>query len=305
MNIKYGFQKIFFLLISCLLVLAANSSAQEEIREKQIKVVMRMIGHEVLTCLGDEQSRILPIEKEGQQYKIPFELDFSFDPEEVVSIILGVLKENHVAIGYLVEIEQCETREVVHSFLVRDAMNYNMIPCTGRILPKDCYSLLITLLEEEKTENEASVKPPNTQKGNPLKWAALMVPVLLFLGFIGYYKKRKKPSTPNHPAGQNHPNWISIGAFKFDQKSMTLAYENEQIALSGKEAELLALLHAHANTPVEREVILQKVWGDEGGYVGRTLDVYISKLRKKLEADGSLKIVNIRGVGYKLVLGCV
>ena len=55
------------------------------------------------------------------------------------------------------------------------------------------------------------------------------------------------------------------------------------------------------NTTVERDVILNMVWGDEGDYVGRTLDVFISKLRKKLEADSSVKIVNIRGVGYKLV----
>jgi DNA-binding response OmpR family regulator len=54
--------------------------------------------------------------------------------------------------------------------------------------------------------------------------------------------------------------------------------------------------------PVERDEILNKVWGDDGDYVGRTLDVFISKLRKKLEADACVKIVNIRGVGYKLVV---
>ena len=53
---------------------------------------------------------------------------------------------------------------------------------------------------------------------------------------------------------------------------------------------------------LEREVILKTVWGDDGDYIGRTLDVFISKLRKKLEANTNLKIVNIRGVGYKLVI---
>ena len=56
------------------------------------------------------------------------------------------------------------------------------------------------------------------------------------------------------------------------------------------------------NKPIAREDILQRIWGDEGDYVGRTLDVFISKLRKKLAADASLKIVNLRGVGYKLVM---
>jgi DNA-binding response OmpR family regulator len=72
--------------------------------------------------------------------------------------------------------------------------------------------------------------------------------------------------------------------------------------LTSKEADLLILLHNSVNTGIEREVILNEVWGDEGDYVGRTLDVFISKLRKKLEGDSSVKIVNIRGVGYKLVL---
>ena len=92
-----------------------------------------------------------------------------------------------------------------------------------------------------------------------------------------------------------------IGASKFDQKNRALSFENNSVELSNKEAELLYLLCTAANTPVAREVILQNVWGDEGDYVGRTLDVYISKLRKKLEADTSVKIVNIRGIGYKLV----
>jgi len=62
------------------------------------------------------------------------------------------------------------------------------------------------------------------------------------------------------------------------------------------------ILHKNRNTVIEREKLLSEVWADEGGYVGRTLDVFISKLRKRLEGDPSLKIVNIRGVGYKLIV---
>ena len=72
--------------------------------------------------------------------------------------------------------------------------------------------------------------------------------------------------------------------------------------IPNKETDLLLLLYKAANTTVERELILNVVWGDEGDYVGRTLDVFISKLRKKLEADSSVKIVTTRGVGYKLVV---
>jgi DNA-binding response OmpR family regulator len=81
-----------------------------------------------------------------------------------------------------------------------------------------------------------------------------------------------------------------------------LIYKNDRIELTGKEAELLLVLCEKPNETIDRATILNKVWGDEGDYVGRTLDVFISKLRKKLDYDSRLKIVNVRGVGYKFVM---
>ena len=101
---------------------------------------------------------------------------------------------------------------------------------------------------------------------------------------------------------KNDPNMISIGEYLFDTRNMNLSFADKKVELTSKEADLLLLLHKEANTTVEREKILRMVWGDEGDYVGRTLDVFISKLRRKLEADSNIKIVNTRGVGYKLVM---
>jgi len=82
---------------------------------------------------------------------------------------------------------------------------------------------------------------------------------------------------------------------------MTLIYKGDIIELSSKETDLLFLLFNHKNKVMTRENILQIVWGDEGDYIGRTLDVFISKLRKKLAKDPNVKIVNVRGIGYKLI----
>ena len=81
-----------------------------------------------------------------------------------------------------------------------------------------------------------------------------------------------------------------------------MIFNNKKTELTGKETALLMLLYTNVNLVVEKDRILKDVWGDEGDYVGRTLDVYISKLRKKLEADPRLKIVNIRGIGYKFIV---
>lgn len=270
-----------------MLSLNTNSTTEEVIDEKHIGVAMRMIGHEVLLCLGNVDSRVMPIEKIGEQYKISFEFDFGFDPADIVTTTNHVITETRIANDYLVEVEQCKTKEIVHSFEVRNAANVYLVPCSGRMLPKACYNLLITILDNSNPSTVGLSLDDSS--------ITLIVSLLILIGFMAYLIKKKNPEHAD-------PNLISIGASHFDKRKMILSFENKSVELSNKEAELLSLLHTSANAPVERQVILQRVWGDEGDYVGRTLDVFISKLRKKLEADTSVKIVNIRGVGYKLIM---
>ena len=289
------YQLLLLFVLASVFPLLANGASEEVVEEKHTMVVMRMIGHEVLKELGDHESRIMPIKKQGEQYKIPFEFEFGFDPADIVSIIEQVMADAGINAGYLVEIEQSEKGEVVHAF----SSDPNLIPCGGRILPVDNYNLLITLLADggpAATGTIGSALPyPGVAETNPLQSALFLVPLLILIGFAGFFIRQKTPPAPD-------PDLISIGASRFDKKNMTLTFENQSVELSNKESELLTLLHSFANAPLEREFILRKVWGDEGGYVGRTLDVFISKLRKKLEADTSVKIVNIRGVGYKLIM---
>jgi hypothetical protein len=306
-HFRQAYPPLIFFVFACMLPLAAYSTTTEEvIGEKRIRVAMRMIGHEVLMSLGDYESRVMPIEKVDEQYKISFEFEFGFDPGDIVSIIDRVMTETGTATNYLVEVEQCETKEVVHSFEIGNAANSDLIACSGRILPEDCYSLLITILDgtspianiQAMTSDSLStdIGPPYEELssgGSSLTF--LLVPLLILIGLTGYFIIKKNPADVD-------PNLVLIGAFQFDKRTMTLSFENKRVELSNKEAELLSLLHTSANAPIEREVILQKVWGDEGNYVGRTLDVFISKLRKKLEPDASVNIVNIRGVGYKLLI---
>ena len=120
--------------------------------------------------------------------------------------------------------------------------------------------------------------------------------VIMIVAVTAY--KRKKKSVSH----SENPNLVSLGKYHFDKLNAELIIEEQRIELTSKEADLLMLLYDTVNTTVEREVLLNRVWGDEGDYIGRTLDVFISKLRKKLEFDTQVKIVNVRGVGYKLVM---
>lgn len=263
---------------------------EEHINEKRIEVAMRKIGHEVLKCLGDHESRVLPIEKEDGRYRISFESEFAFDPDDIISITDLVRMESNIASHLLVEVEHCTSKQVVHIFEIGDGA---LPACIGRILPKSCYSLLVTVFENTTATLNAEAKP---SENSSILLPALVALAFFALLFLGFYIKKQRDAAAD-------PNLILIGASRFDKRNRVLSFENKRIELSHKEAELLSLLHAYANAPLKRDLILQEVWGDEGDYIGRTLDVFISRLRKKLEGDANVKIVNIRGLGYKLVTG--
>jgi DNA-binding response OmpR family regulator len=93
---------------------------------------------------------------------------------------------------------------------------------------------------------------------------------------------------------------FSIGQFKFDYRNLTLKNSSQEKVLTQKEAEVLRLLHIHRGRVLKREEILTQVWGDDDYFMGRSMDVFISKLRKYLKEDPAIQIVNYHGVGFKL-----
>jgi DNA-binding response OmpR family regulator len=93
----------------------------------------------------------------------------------------------------------------------------------------------------------------------------------------------------------------SIGSFSFDPLKQILSYKGKPIKLTTKESELLDLLYRHRNEILERNYALKTIWIDDNYFNARSMDVYISRLRKYLSKDPSLKILNVHGKGYKLI----
>ena len=93
---------------------------------------------------------------------------------------------------------------------------------------------------------------------------------------------------------------FSLGLYQFDYERQTLRIKNRTRKLTTKEAELLRLLCLHTNSLLERHLALQLVWGDDSIFNARSMDVFISRLRKYLAEDGAVEIVNVHGRGYKL-----
>lgn len=95
---------------------------------------------------------------------------------------------------------------------------------------------------------------------------------------------------------------IDIGKFSFDVRRQLLSSPSGEQSLTTKETQLLRMLAARPNTLVERGEILKSIWGDDNVFNGRSLDVFISKLRKYLAADTTLEIKSVHGQGYKLIV---
>lgn len=95
---------------------------------------------------------------------------------------------------------------------------------------------------------------------------------------------------------------LSIGDFRFDPQARTLERRGDKRALTQKETDLLLLFARHRNEVLERNTAMRAIWGAEGYFVSRSMDVYISKLRKLLAADPGVEIRNVHGRGFKLVV---
>ena len=97
------------------------------------------------------------------------------------------------------------------------------------------------------------------------------------------------------------PTEIWIGKYHFSYQRQELSYEQQLIKLSHRENELLHLLFKHKNELTDRRMALISLWGDDSFFNTRTMDVFITRLRKHLNKDEKVEIINVRGLGYKLI----
>ncbi|MEQ6118314.1 winged helix-turn-helix domain-containing protein [Reichenbachiella sp. MALMAid0571] len=258
----------------------------KDLSNPHLEVSLRNIGHQVLLSAGDSSTRVLPIKKlDDHTFLIQFEKQFALEPDTLAGIVQINMSEEHFAQGYIVNVLSCFTKEVVYAFEIFEDKEQNLVPCLGRPLPKECYDIKITFPSKKITL---------------VNYMPLMVSFMaLAFSFFLLIKKEKKTEAV---AISNEETSIGVilGQLEFFHGKQILKSGNETISLTAKENQVLKILASSPNETLSREQLQKEVWEDEGVLVGRSLDVFISKLRKKLEADPNLKIVNVHGKGYKL-----
>ena len=287
MKLRYHYFILFTATMFLLLTLSCSTKEKPEVSSGHIKVALRSVGHQLLLLENDSTSLVKPIEQtNATTYKLSFERSFQIDPEVLNATIDNVFKSKLNIHNYLVEVVDCTSNEVAYSYVTTAFRDEDIVPCSGRVLPNDCYSILVMLTEI----------PVKTTSTKTIIFYILVALVLAFLVLVFYSKYASYKREQQEVQNTNY-----IGHFKFYPDQLILVKEAEEIQLSNKECELLALFVAKPNEVIKREELTKKVWEDNGVVVGRSLDTYISKLRKKLASDASIQLINVHGVGYKLV----
>ncbi len=248
-----------------------------------VKIALRDVGNKLLLSNQDRKSLVLPVQKiDTMTYRLSFEKALRIDPDTLVVVVERSFEKANLPSHYQIEVKHCEDFEVAYSFLQFSSTQKDIIPCSGRILSQKCYTVEVCFLEEPVANN------------SPLIWYVLLFGGIV-LAVVSFPKRKKIPKEDSV-----NESGISLGKFTFYPDENKLSLEAIEIALSKKEVELLTVFVAHPNKVIKREELSKRVWEDHGVFVGRSLDTYISKLRKKLRADGSIQITNVHGVGYIL-----
>lgn len=280
--------------LCAILILAAfvTNSSDGELISKRVNIAVRAIGHNLLLRAGDSTSVVRPvIEKPNHVFLLEFENELRFQPDTLVAIAQRILDKTGLS-RYTVTVHECQSPVIVYGFEINPPVN-NIIACRGRIQPKACYTIEIAF---------ADFPDPivlNAKLAVTISSILSILAVVLISRNIG--SKKSKPLVEQNTFILNESILVlTIGRFLFDTTHQCLRMDGKTISLTDKECKILMLLNKNIGRLTLREELIQEVWTDEGVITGRSLDMFISKLRKKLSADADLRITNIHGKGYRL-----
>ncbi len=278
----FGSMLVLFMAVICA---AFSITGEEDFDLARREILLRRIGHELLLQSGDSTSRVLPIKKVAEnEYQIGFEHEFTFNPILLVNTTKRLLAQDPMANDYVVKVLNLKDSSVTYGYAVSSHKKDEIIACIGRKQPKAHYMIDIQMKQTGII----------TKKNGYLLGS---LPFLAFVGFIFLRSVKPRSALPNKDL---HKDLITLGSVLFDAKSRKLRINEKTIELTGTETRLLLIFAQSPNETIERSRLQKEIWEDEGVIVGRSLDMFISKLRKKLEPEPNINIVVIRAKGYKL-----
>jgi hypothetical protein len=249
------------------------------------EILLRRIGHELLLQSGDSTSRVLPVKKTAEnEYQITFEQELTFQADSLVNTTQRLLAKDPLAGDYIVNVLNCGTSSVAYGFAISKNKRDDIVACKGRKQPKACYSINIKYKPAGLT----------TAKNGYLLGS---LPFLALVGFLIFKSVKPRLAVIDEVQATG---MLSLGEAMLDTRNRKLFINGNATDLTATETRILHIFASSPNETIERSRLQKEIWEDEGVIVGRSLDMFISKLRKKLEVDPNIKIVVIRSKGYRL-----
>ena len=276
----------FILLLVLVTVAVACTNQKEQFSEKHLEVVLRKIGHQLLLSAKDSTSRVLPVKQLHENtYQLSFQHDFSFVSDSLINLVQRTFEQDGLANHYIVNVRNCAQKGTILAFEINKQAT-DLTPCRGRTLQEACYIIELEFL------------PGNT--AHRLWWLLLLIPAAI--GGYFFNGRLRKPAAPL--LVHESMDYLPLGRFQLYTNNHLLTIGDKQIPLSEKETQALTLFANNMHQLVERERLMKEIWEAAGLVViSKNVDVLVSKLRKKLAADPTLKIINIPGKGYKCTIG--
>ncbi|MCL6274354.1 helix-turn-helix domain-containing protein [Muricauda sp. 2012CJ35-5] len=276
-----------FLVLGVFSYLVVNTMTRppEKNLSSLIKVALRNTGNSLLLQHKDSTSLVMPVTAlESDQFELTFQSELPIIPDSLVASLANNFQILNLPNNYLVEVVNCDTKEISYSYVQSVDEEQNLIHCRGRNLPKNCYTINVQF-PSISNQRESTMG---------FTWYAVFFIASIGAGLL-FWNKKKEANASFLPH-----SYSAIGSYEFYKDQNMLVRNGVSFRLTSKEAELIKIFSDHLNQVVTRDVLLNEVWESKGVFVGRSLDTFISKIRKKFQDDDQVNLLNVHGIGYKL-----
>lgn len=277
--------KISLLLFAGLTVFAlakALATPRKLLQQKQAHLAVRALGDQLLRNAQEYATPVPPVRRiDEHTLRLSFPEPIPINPDSLSLLALRYLLEDIAPVA-IVNVLDAASGEVVYGFEINHTDEHN-IPCLGRSLPAAIYYVEVSLYEK-----------PALQLGLNVFTAGLLglLSAGLLLLVIPFFRGKKSEAMDEAI--------IQAKGMQLDLRTNQILSKDQVIKLTEKEAKIFSILLQNAGQLVSRDYLTEEVWLKEGVVTSRSLDMYISRLRKKVQDLGGTEIINERGKGYVL-----
>jgi DNA-binding winged helix-turn-helix (wHTH) protein len=282
------------LLMQFVLHFAADAPKEVGLHPDKVNLALRRTAHLIYLHAGDSTSTVAPITRQNENtWLVRLQKNINYD--SIPELLQSSFEVHGIHSDYDVAILGCFDGMIILGYNYSDFEKNKTLPCSGREATSGCYNLQVTF------------PLPLPEKANSTNSAWILGIFGLFLGSLLFALFRKNNRPPQIPVlmdeetdktTEGEQKWIVFQGISFHPARQIIVENGVSTTLTYRESKLLQLFFNHPNQVLERRFLLEQVWEDEGIMVGRSLDVFVSRLRKKITCP-AIKIVAVHGIGYR------